>query len=388
MEGKPVDGRKYFTAKEVRGIAKLTNSMIADRGHSPTVKLGHKDFIDPGREKEVRHGFLENITVGKRKLLNGQKRTTIFADAIVDKELSADLKAGKYSSLSAELYPLNWMEKDSYEEIEQGEWYLDAVAYLGEITPGFPELTFSAIRIDPRQEKSMDPRIELKAMMEKFAADSASENFGKEESLAALEEIKAKADEVAAYIEEQEDDSDGDDDADAGADDSATDDNAATKVKLAAAEAEIVKLKAEVKGNHKQPKDQPAPNAQLAAMQAEIDALKKINSQSLTDARDQVFNGLVADGKITKGERDVFDAIADKKGDDYARMHYAAQSATKGPQSKLFASITNAPDDPEYRKFMASLERAGLNKDEMQAHSDEYRKLVAEGQIPSTAGVN
>jgi hypothetical protein len=395
MAGTPVDGRAEFTKGDLNKLVTSTKKLMRDRGHQPTAKLGHAGWGRSGREQQPRRGFLKKVFRGQFEAPNGNSIEAIFADVIVDKELADDYAAGKYPGISAELYPLEWLAKETWEEIENGEWFIDAIAFLGEDNPAFPELfkrrtpgekCFSVIRIDPRQEKPMTVEEKFKALAEKFAALAAGENFAKEESLASLDTIIAEAESVKAYVEELEDDSDDDDDTtgDAGA----TDDNAATKAELAAANAEIVKLKAEVKGNHKQPKDQSALQAKFDALQTEVDTLKAVNTKVVTDERDKIFNVLVADGKCTKQERKVFDVIADTEGLAYARNQYAAKESTKGPQSKLFASITNAPDDPEYRKFMASLERAGLNKDEMQAHSDEYRKLVAEGQIPSTAGVN
>lgn len=395
MVGKPIDGRADFTTQDLDKITTLTRKRMKRNGHQPAVKLGHAGFVG-GREQQPRRGYLKKVYRGQFESHDGAMIEGILADAIFDKELAELYQTGRYPGISAELYALNWLEKLDAAG-KDDEWFIDAVAMLGEESPAFTELFskrvpgqrfFSVIKNDPNQEKSMDPRIELKAMMEKFAADSASDKFTKAEATDALDEIETQLAKVREFVDEQDgDDSDTDDDTTDDAD--ATDDNAATKAELAAAQAEIVKLKAaaKVKGNHKLPKDQPVPKAELAAMQAEIDTLKNINGKAFTDARDQVFNGLVADGRITKGERDVFDVIADKKGDDYARMHYAAQPATKGPQSKLFASLTGDIDDPEQKKFLATLP-GHLSDKEITAMSDEYRRLVAAGEIVPTTGVN
>lgn len=396
MVGKPIDGRADFTTQDLDKITALTRKRMKRNGHQPGVKLGHVGFTG-GREQQPRRGYLKKVYRGQFESHNGTMIEGILSDAIFDKELAELYQSGRYPGISAELYALNWLEKLDAAG-KDDEWFIDAVAMLGEESPAFTELFskrvpgqkfFSVVESNSKQEKPMTVKEKFKALADQFAAIVAGEKFAKEESLASLDTIIAEAESVKAYVEELEDDSDTDDDTTDDAD--ATDDNAAKK--LAAAEAEITKLKAQIK-NHKaptppkNPKDSPALDAKLASMQVEIDTLQNAAAQSVTDERDTIFNVLVADGKCVKQERDVFDAIADLKGLDYARNQYAAKAFTKGPQTKVFASLSDADDDPEQAKLIAKLRHTNLSEEQILAHSNEYRRLKAAGEIPAPTGVN
>ena len=404
MTGKPVDGRQNYTSSYLSALLKTTTMMMRDRAHAPAVKIGHATGMGD-RSQQPRRGHIERLYRGKIDAPSGLgKIDALKADLIVDRALANDYGAGKYPGVSAELYPLYWMENAA--DTSKCEWYIDAIAFLGEDNPAFPELFkgqtppkqfFSVAEIQFQEEKPMDSE-KMNALLatiheqaDAFGALEGGEPFDTAAAQEALDAMLASCTELQAVLDEY---------------------SAETGEEEPEAEAPAEEVGDELHAKHQSWYEKfvtrfgkPRPTAQkrgstailglsatervLAAKIAGLEALLTAQKQSESD---KIFQSLVADGRVTIQERDIFDAIAAARGLDYARNHFAAQPSNRGPVQKRIKDLGDVLKDAGNDEFMAQLDKLGYSAKQKMDTYNAYLEAEKAGMVVDHAklirGVN
>ena len=464
MVGKPIDGRKEYSSKDLDALTKTTRNLMRTRNLSPAVKVGHRSLFSD-RSENPRRG---NITALYRAPfdLNGKQIDGILADLVVEEQLAKDHKSGKFPGLSVELYPLYWMEK-GYENIDESDDFIDAVAFLGSETPAFPELFgaklpegkfFSVVPIDPKQEHPKMTNEEFAAKAEgllnllgDFAANVDGESFDKEAAIASLDKATEEIASARNYLDETSDDDDDDAgdqdtdddqmDADGGTDDHGSGapdgnhgarscgdcDNCTQHDCGACGHFEATETPAgchswmsdkecktegkprtrfqsktrknRIKTARKQHSSQDSnmgnpPGNEFTKtqqrMQRQIDSLKKQVGKQTKSEHDSAFNSLVKDGKATKGDRQVFDALAEGKlGLEAACKHFQNIEGSKAPPTtppanpeiKTVADIRRLDPEGKHDDFVAQLDGMGVDDDEKKALFQSYLQAENDGMV-------
>jgi len=405
LAAKPIDGRKTYTRAELTAILNTTNELMQSRALAPAVKIGHRDY-NSDRSQQPRRGYVDRFYRGKLAMPgdNAPKVDAIFADVVVDRALAEDYEAGKYPGISAELYPLYWLEKYNETGGPGNEFFIDAIAFLGEDSPAFPELFsgakapkqfFSVILPHQMKENDMDMEHigeqlkELDAKHEALKAEFEAKEPDKDKVLKAIDAFAEVLLAIRDYIE-----SETDAEAEDGVEDEAppAEENSKSVVGTVRRLMGMDKIDIRYRRPIRQHSPAPGHTKSESELLNRIAVLERERATQRTSERESVFDTLVANGKIVKQERELFDTIAEKMGLDYARNHFAARNEHLGPAQAKLRDLGDVYREAGDEGFSAELDKLGLDSAQkakyVAAYADASRKGILLDHSQLHKGVN